>query len=154
MKKLLKSLVIGVAAATLMLLVSLPMHAQLNLVYFESNIGSVSGQNSVYGFSNDGAGNLTALPGSPYLTGGTGVYDPGGLSASFDADGQVIINQAGTQLFAVNGNSNNISVFDINADGSLTPVAGSPFPSGGSDPASLSLDETLGGGQALLAVGN
>lgn len=126
--------------------------AQLNAVYFESNVGSVTGQNSIYGFSNDGAGNLTPLPGSPYLTGGTGVFDPGGLSNSFDADQQVIVNKAGTLMFAVNGHSNNISVFNINSDGSLTPIPGSPFDSAGSDPGSLSLDETST--PMLLAVAN
>ncbi len=125
---------------------------QLNAVYFESNVGSVTGQNSIYGFSNDGAGNLTTLPGSPYLTGGTGVFDPGGLSNSFDADQQVIVNKAGTLMFAVNGDSNNISVFNINSDGSLTPIAGSPFDSAGSDPGSLSLDETST--PQILAVAN
>ena len=128
------------------------LHAQINLVYFESNVGSAANQNSIYGFTNDGTGRLTALPGSPYLTGGTGVFDPGGLSTAFDADQQVIINASGTLLFAVNGDSNNISVFNINSDGSLAPVAGSPFSSAGSDPVSLSLDETSS--PALLAVVN
>jgi 6-phosphogluconolactonase (cycloisomerase 2 family) len=130
-------------------------HAQLSLVYFESNIGSVDNQNSIYAYSNVG-GHLTAVPGSPFLTGGTGVYDPGGLSTSFDADQQIIINKAGTLLFAVNGHTNNISVFNIQADGSLVPVAGSPFDSGGTDPVSLSLDEVSGFqvGKVLLAVAN
>lgn len=130
----------------------LTLHAQINLVYFESNVGSTANQNSIYAFRNDGTGKLTALPGSPYLTGGTGVFDPGGLSTAFDADQQVIINASGTLLFAVNGDSNDISVFNINSDGSLTTVAGSPFPSAGSDPVSLSLDETSS--PALLAVVN
>lgn len=129
-----------------------PLNAQVNAVYFESNLGSMANQNSIYGFSNDGRGNLIALPNSPYLTGGTGVYDPGGLSTAFDADQQIIINAPGTLLFAVNGDSNNISVFNINSDASLTPAAGSPFASGGSDPVSLSLDETSS--PALLAVVN
>jgi 6-phosphogluconolactonase (cycloisomerase 2 family) len=128
------------------------LHGQINVVYFESNLGSITNQNSIYGFSNDGTGKLTALPGSPYLTGGTGVFDPGGLSTAFDADQQIIINSAGTLLFAVNGDSNNISVFNINSDGSLAAVSGSPFSSGGSNPVSLSLDETSS--PALLAVVN
>jgi len=143
---------LGIVAIICLLTLPMVAHAQLNAVYFESNVGSVSGQNSIYGFSNDGTGKLTALPGSPYLTGGTGVFDPGGLSNSFDADQQIIINKAGTLMFAVNGNSNNISVFNIAADGSLTPIAGSPFDSAGSDPGSLSLDETST--PMILAVAN
>lgn len=154
MTQVLRSAALALLTIVAVVFVSSRADAQLNLVYLESNVGSVSGQNSIYGFSNDGAGHLTALPGSPYLTGGTGVYDPGGLSGSFDADGQIIINRAATLLFAVNGNSNTISVFNINSDGSLTSIAGSPFPSGGSEPVSLSLDETVGGGKILLAVTN
>jgi 6-phosphogluconolactonase (cycloisomerase 2 family) len=149
-KQLFPRLIVTAVVCFVVLLAS--VHAQLNAVYFESNIGSVAGQNSIYGFSNDGAGNLTPLPGSPYLTGGTGVFDPGGLSNSFDADQQIIVNKAGTLMFAVNGNSNNISVFNIAADGSLSPIAGSPFDSAGSDPGSLSLDETAT--PIILAVAN
>ncbi|HZQ70440.1 MAG TPA: beta-propeller fold lactonase family protein [Terriglobales bacterium] len=150
MKRLYSRLVL--AAVICLSVLEATSHAQLNAVYFESNVGSLPLQNAIYGFSNDGTGKLTALPGSPYLTGGTGVFDPGGLSNSFDADQQIIVNQAGTLMWAVNGNSNNISVFNINADGSLTPVPGSPFDSAGSDPGSLSLDETSS--PMILAVAN
>ena len=40
-------------------------------------------------------------------------------------------------LFAVNGGSDTIAVFATADDGSLSPVAGSPFPSGGSNPVSV-----------------
>ena len=46
-------------------------------------------------------------------------------------------------LFAVNGGSDTIAVFWINADGSLTPVEGSPFPSGGSNPVSVGLSNDI-----------
>jgi hypothetical protein len=39
----------------------------------------------------------------------------------------------------VNSGSNTISVFNIHPDGGLSPVNGSPFPSGGSDPVSVGL---------------
>jgi 6-phosphogluconolactonase (cycloisomerase 2 family) len=42
-------------------------------------------------------------------------------------------------LFAVNSGSNSIAVFQIHQDGTLDPVTGSPFPSGGSDPVSVGL---------------
>jgi 6-phosphogluconolactonase (cycloisomerase 2 family) len=118
--------------------------AQSNLVYVESNIIGANGTcssncNSVFGFSNDGAGNLTPLNGSPYLTGGVGVFWDGipGQDAGVDADQQLIINPKGTLLFAVNGDTNTIAAFTINSDGSLTAVSGSPFASNGSEPISL-----------------
>src|SRR5207237_3219622 len=63
----------------------------------------------------------------------------------FDSDQNVIVNPSHTLLFAVNGGSDTIAVFSINDDGSLTPVKGSPFPSGGSNPVSVGLarDEVL-----------
>lgn len=106
-------------------------------IYLESDIGRPRNQNSVFAFSNDGSGNLTALPGSPYLTGGTGISANGGTA--FDADQQVITNLAGTRLYAVNSHSNSIAAFTLNADGTLTTLPGSPFPSGGQDPVSLGL---------------
>ena len=142
----------------LMLSLALPVaYAQsgLNLVYVESNIGSVSNANSVLGWSNDGLGNLTPLPGSPYLTGGTGVFFSGGGSPAFDADQQVVISPSGTKLLAVNGHSNSVAVFNINSDGSLTPVAGSPFASNGADPASIALKPgALLSGLDLIVVVN
>ena len=106
-------------------------------VYVESNIGTVPDQNSIYAFSNDGLGNMTALPGSPYLTDGTGVPAPG--SSEINADQEVIANEAGTALYAVNGHSNSIAVFRVNSDGTLTTVPGSPFPSGGQNPVSIGM---------------
>jgi 6-phosphogluconolactonase (cycloisomerase 2 family) len=117
--------------------------AQQNLVYVNANI-SVSGQNAVLAFVNDGAGNLTPVAGSPFLTGGTGV-SAAGSGAQIDNDGEIIINPEGTLLFAVNGNSNNVAVFKIQSDGSLVAVAGSPFASGGIQPASLAFANNVFG---------
>ncbi len=139
------------------ILAACTLQAQVNAVYVNGNIGTVSNSNVVYGYSNDGSGNLTPLPGSPYLTGGTGSAPATGmfLGLQTDDDQQVIINNAGTLLFTVNGFSNNIAVFDINSDGSLTPIAGSPFTSGGSQPASLGLfDGVLSNGQSFLVAVN
>src|SRR3954468_23975910 len=106
-------------------------------VYVESNVATMPGQNSVFGFANDGLGNLVGLPGSPYLTGGTGVIAPG--SSELNADQQVITNPAGTVLYAVNGHTNSIAALAVNEDGTLTTVAGSPYASGGQDPVSIGL---------------
>jgi 6-phosphogluconolactonase (cycloisomerase 2 family) len=125
-------------------------HAQLNLVYVE---GNATGGNVIAAFSNDGTGNLTALSGSPYSTGGlgvTGVFS----DIQFDSDGEVTSNAAGTLMFAVNGNSNTISAFSVNADGTLTAI-GSPIASGGQDPVSLALREgAYSNGDSLLVAVN
>lgn len=133
------------------------LDAQVNAVYVNGNIGTVSNANVVYGYSNDGAGNLTPLPGSPYSTAGTGSAPPAGMSLGLqtDDDQQVIINNAGTLLFTVNGFSNTIAVFGINSDGSLTMIPGSPSTSGGTQPASLGLfDGVLGNGVSFLVAVN
>jgi len=133
------------------------VNAQVNAVYLNANIGTVSDANVVIGYSNDGAGNLTPLPGSPYLTGGTGSAPAPGTSLGLqtDDDQQVIINKAGTLLFTVNGFSNTIAEFTINSDGSLTTFPGSPSTSGGPQPASLGLfDGVLSNGNSFLVVVN
>lgn len=138
----------------------IPLRAQsINAVYLESNIGSTPNMNSVFGFSNDGTGNLTALPHSPYLTGGTGVYNPGASSTALDADREVILTPTSTQgaayLLAVNGHSNNFTSFSVNSDGSLTQVTGTPVSSNGQDPVSFGLAyELLAGGNSWLPVIN
>lgn len=135
----------SVTLAALALLGSAALAQDLkSYVYVENNAGKTEGTNAVYGFSNDGAGNLTALPGSPYSTGGSGVFDPGGGSTEFDAEQEVIANSAGTLLYAVNGHSNTIAGFSIATDGALTALPGSPYASGGQDPASIGILPTKG----------
>ena len=111
-------------------------------VYVESNISAANG-NSIFAFRRDSSGNLTPLQGSPFLTGGAGVQYTGPNLGPFDSDQEIIKNPQNTLLFAVNAGSDSIAVFHINADGSLTPVNGSPFPSGGNDPVSLALNGDL-----------
>lgn len=92
-------------------------------VYTESN--SISA-NYVLGFRAASDGKLTALPGSPFPTGGQGdgVRPPLG-----DSDrGLTVANSR--LLLAANRGSNSISVFRIHNDGSLTSVEGSPFQAG------------------------
>ena len=113
-----------------------------DVVYVESNIGTPGG-NSILAFRRDHDGNLTPLSGSPFLTGGTGVVDPSLKLGPFDSDQNIISNPEHTLLFAVNSGSNSIAVFHIRPDGSLSPVEGSPFPSGGQNPVSVGLSNNI-----------
>lgn len=142
-------------AAVVLLTLSLTAAAQQNIVYINGNI-TATGQNAVIGLVNDGSGNFTPLPGSPFLTGGTGVgANPNPMvDAQWDSDGELAMNKAGTLLFAVNGHSNDISIFKINSDGTLT-LTGSPTPSGGPQPASIAWRENaLGNGVSMMVVAN
>ncbi|HEV2177214.1 MAG TPA: beta-propeller fold lactonase family protein [Terriglobia bacterium] len=126
----------------------------LNLVYVNGDIASTN-MNAVYGYSNDGKGNLTALPGSPYLTDGAGVGVGGGSDHQWDADQEIAVNPEATLLFAVNPGSNTVASFSINTDGSLVPAAGSPVASGGQEPISLAFkDNAFGAGSSLMVVVN
>ena len=123
----------GVAAITLAASFSIAQAADGGeYVYIESN-ASAPNSNAVYAFRRGSAGNLTPLPGSPFLTGGAGVQYTGTNLGPFDSDSEVIVNPQQTLLFAVNAGSDTIAVFSIKEDGTLTPVEGSPFPSGGND---------------------
>lgn len=129
---------------SLILLVALAMVASVrtpawsagvsDIIYLESN--STAG-NSILAFENNGTGTPTYLGSTP--AGGIGVYDGTFALGPFDSDQNLVINPEGTLLFAVNSGSNSIAVFRITSNGGLQAVAGSPFPSGGSDPVSLGL---------------
>ena len=107
-------------------------------VYVETNIKSPNG-NSIAGFVRGANGQLQPIPGSPFLTGGAGTQDAGISLGPEDSDQDIITNPDHTLLFAVNSGSDTIAVFHIGGNGQLTPVEGSPFPSGGNDPVSLGL---------------
>jgi len=108
--------------------------ATADVIYLESN--SAAG-NSIFAYTF----NFNAAPVLTSTTpaGGIGVFDPSFALGPFDSDQNLIENASGSLLFAVNSGSNTIAVFNIHANGSLTPVSGSPFPSGGSDPVSVGL---------------
>jgi 6-phosphogluconolactonase (cycloisomerase 2 family) len=108
---------------------------------------SAAPADTIYLESNSAAGNLiftytfnfTSAPvlKSTTSAGGIGVFDSTFALGPFDSDQNLVENASGTLLFAVNSGSNTIAVFNIDADGSLRAVTGSPFPSGGSDPVSV-----------------
>jgi lactonase family protein with 7-bladed beta-propeller len=152
-RQFLKMATLTVVAVMAVLLVS--AQAQQNLVYINANILTPGG-NGVIALVNDGAGNMSPLTGSPYATLGTGVGGDGNPldDAQWDSDQELVINPAGTLLLSVNGGSNNLSSFKINADGTLTRV-GSPISSGGTQPASIGYrDNALGNGVSLIVVAN
>lgn len=99
------------------------------------------GQNAVLGYTRSSDGTLSPLPGNPFYTGGTGINnDTHGKLGPNDNDTPLVISDDGKRLFTVNCHSNTIAVFDIAHDGSLKHVPGSPFPSNGIAPNSLSVN--------------
>ena len=103
---------------------------------------TVAGMEYVY-VSNEGSGNVSAyslntttgalapIAGSPFTL--APALNPQPVSLAMDPGGRF--------LFTANANSNNVSAFTVNAGGSLSPVAGSPFAAGNS-PQYLVTDRT------------
>jgi DNA-binding beta-propeller fold protein YncE len=112
------------------------------VVYVESN-DIAANQNSVLAFSQAADGTLTPLTGSPFMTAGTGVGNPTQALGPDDTDQEIELSADGSRLYAVNAGSNTIAVFDVNTDGSLSAVAGSPFASGGVNPVSVGLTSSF-----------
>jgi len=89
-------------------------------LYVNDNVATIS--NTVSGFViNQTTGVLSAMPGSPFSTGGLG-------DGGFFARNNITLSTARNFLFATNSGDNNVAVFSIDpATGVLTAVAGSPF---------------------------
>jgi hypothetical protein len=107
----------------------------LGTVYIESNIAKPNG-NTIIAYSYGDGGNLHPLSIRTYPTGGAGSADLTD-SGVLDADQHLWFDPQKRILFAVNQGSDTIAVFEVAGDGGLTPVDGSPFPSGGMAPASV-----------------
>jgi 6-phosphogluconolactonase (cycloisomerase 2 family) len=106
-----------------------------HVLYVESN-DFRPGQNAILAYTiNEQDGSLSLL--GTFPTGGTGFKNFDGRFGSDDNDKEVILNADKSLLFAVNGGSDTIAVFHIAEKGALSPVQGSPFPSGGVNPVSL-----------------
>lgn len=79
-----------------------------------------------------------------YKTNGTGINnDTHGKLGPQDNDSQIIVTNDKKRLYAVNTHSNNISGFNINKDGTLTDIPGSPFPSKGIAPVSINISGNI-----------
>ena len=116
-----------------------PLPSRLNTVYVETN-DPRTGRNAILAYRrNTGNGQLTELSGSPFYTDGTGFFNDDDRIGPDDSDQEIIISKDRRFLFAVNQGSHTVSVFRVQADGSLRLVEGSPVDSGGKQPVSLGL---------------
>lgn len=100
----------------------------------------------IYGFTISSSGNLTALSGFPISLSAIG-----GIPADGFVQNSVITNPAGTLLFISSAIDEQIAVYQIGSDGSLTVVSGSPFAIPGFQPQNLAMD---GLGRFLYASEN
>jgi 6-phosphogluconolactonase len=103
-------------------------------VYVNDN---TAGANTVAGYAESPNGSLTPLPGSPFLVGGIG------FGQGLGSQNSIVATSNGSYLLVSDGGSNQISVLNINSDGSLTAVPNSPFPSGGTKPVSIAVHRNL-----------
>ncbi len=103
-------------------------------IYVDDN---TVGVNTVAGFDRHADGSLTAIAGSPFAIGGAG------SKAAVGSQGALQVSADGHYLLAVDPGSNQISVLSIKASGALAPVMGSPFSSGGKEPVSIALHQSL-----------
>src|SRR5271165_2668218 len=109
-------------------------HPRREHVYVDDN---PAGANTIAAFVRNADGSLTALPGSPFQAGGSG------LGAGLGSQGAVQVADHGRYPLGVDAGSNQISVLQIGSDGSLSPVTGNPFASGGVEPNSIAVSGHL-----------
>jgi hypothetical protein len=120
-----------------------------NTIIYTLTNDPVANGNAVAAYRQQSDGSLMPLEGSPFLTGGMGWKTKFDLPhfGPFDLDQAVVVSVDKKRLYAVNGGSDSIAVFNIDSKGSLKPVPGSPFPSGGKNPVSIGF-----AGQYLVVV--
>src|SRR5262249_23987748 len=129
-KNTIQKISLAVALFTILLT---PTHAKSDsVVGYLYTIDNDLHQNGVAVLARNADGSLKPVAGSPFLTGGKGLT--GG-----DIDQQGAIRVHGDYVLAVNPGSDSVAVLRKSDDGKLTAVPGSPFPSGGSSPLSLTV---------------
>src|SRR5581483_6079588 len=115
----------------------LPFNNQFSeIIYIETNNYMKTG-NAIIAYRNNGDGKLLPVLGGPFYTGGSGLANPNQAIGPNASEGEIKISNDRKFLLAVNAGDNTIAVFKIFADGTLSPVPGSPFPSGGETPVSI-----------------
>jgi 6-phosphogluconolactonase (cycloisomerase 2 family) len=116
-------------------------------LYLQSN-NVADGANSVIAYMRKSDGTLSPHPSGPFLTRGTGINNStNGKLGPNDNDSPIVVSADKKRLFAVNGHSNTIAVFNIQSTGALEHVPGSPFDSMGINPVSLAIS-----GEILLVA--
>jgi len=101
---------------------------------------------TIVGYSDPGAVPMTALPGSPYAAG----IAPTQMAIAFLTSSS---SRAGSLYASDSGNSNGgILAFAIASDGSLSPIAGSPFATAANAGPSYLLNTANSGGNQFLFV--
>ncbi len=129
----------GIVFFLLFATISIAAQAEKSFLYIESN-NVTKNQNSIIAYERLSDGKLEPLKGSPFLTNGSGINNStNGKLGPNDIDTPIILSADSERLFAVNGHTNTIAVFDIIDDGSLKHVEGSPFQSHGMGPVSLAI---------------
>ena len=91
-------------------------------LYVLSNAPSAA--NAIAALRVDSSGNVAAIPGSPFATGGSGLATVAGSEYAH----RIAVARSTSRLFAANELDGSISVFNINKQtGALTAAPGSPF---------------------------
>jgi 6-phosphogluconolactonase (cycloisomerase 2 family) len=103
-------------------------------VYVDDN---TSGENTIAAFDRHADGTLTPLPGSPFAAGGEGT------GAGLASQGALQLSADGRYLLAVDAGSSQISVLQIEHDGSLRLASSSPASSGGEKPVTIAVHGPL-----------
>jgi 6-phosphogluconolactonase len=113
-----------------------PSQSPMTVGYLYVNLNT-AGANAVAGFARNSDGTISPLPGSPFAVGGAG------SSSSLSSQGALQLSSNRRYLLAVDAGSNQISVLRMGKDGSLAPLEGSPFGSGGRYPVSIAVAKDL-----------
>lgn len=120
-----------------------------NVLYVETNdpLG-----NAILMYRRNADGSISKDPAGVFPTKGKGFGNPKAVIGPQDGDTPLIASPDKKFLFAANMGSHDISVFNVKDDGTLTLVEGSPFPSGGKNPASLAFGKNKKAGQLLFVA--
>jgi len=95
--------------------------------------GNTTTANTIDGYARHADGSLTALAGSPFAAGGTG------LGTGLASQGAIQATQDGKYLLAADAGSNQISVLRVTAGG-VPVLVGHPVSSGGIKPVSIAVN--------------